>query len=571
MHSRLQHSLLGALAGLFFWSLDEGTWHALALDPRAFFALAVLGTVFFGAALAMLGEIGARKALGAAIVIAIPVALLGWWDAAGFGPERPIAAQMRYGLLALFVLATVPIPFAMVSLTRGRSHWANYPELFTHSWNIVVRYGAAWLFLGLVWLVLFLSSRLLESVDIDILQTLFQRSEIALPLSGAILGLGLAVVTELEEMISPTLILRLLRLLLPAVVIVVAVFLIGLVLRRMQGAAGDFPETETLLAMAVAAVTLISIGVEREDHEAVEAPVLRLSARGLALILPVMVAVAVWIEWQRIADTGWTPARVAEFVLTALLAGYGIGYALATLSGRLWMERVRRVNIAMALMLVAVALLWLTPLIAPYKIATRSQIALYEAGRIEAARLPIYAMETDWGLAGKAGVARLRELAETDPSLASALARGKAPAESETRLTGLREDIVLPPGAGAPPEALLSLLLQEGGPGAASLCLPHPDGQPSCALVRADFLPDLPGDEAMFVRQGDYSGLIDLYAERDGSWRRVSRGQVVVEAGTAQGSLDPVIAAIAKGALEIVPSGIFGLRAGGQMILPLSR
>ncbi|KFE36662.1 DUF4153 domain-containing protein [Thioclava atlantica] len=576
MHTRLQHSLLGALAGLFFWWLLNAMPDALPLDARAVFALGVLGAVFFGASLAMLGEIGARKALGAAIVIALPVAGLSWWEAGTLDPTKSIAEQMRFGLLALFVLASIPLPFAMVILMRGRSAWADYADLFAHSWNIVVRYAAACVFLALVWIVLYLSSHLLELVDIDVLRVLFEHDQIAWPLAGAIFGLGLAVVTELEEMISPALILRLLRLLLPAVLVVVVVFVAGLILRRGVVGVPGFPDTDTLLAMAIAAVTLVSIGVERVDYEAVHAPILRLSAQGLSLILPVLVAAAGWIEWHQIAALGWTPPRVAEVALTLLLAGYALGYAVSVLSGRQWMAGVRRVNIAMALALLAVALLWLTPLVSPNRIATRSQIALYEAGRIDAAHLPVDAMQNDWGLAGQEGVARLREMARSDRALAAVFARDGskdgAAADAAGRLAALRQDIVVAPGSPELPKGLLRAILTDAGAGSAGLCLPHSDGRPSCALVLGDFLPSHTGEEAMLIRQGPYSDMVAVYADSEGLWRGTGRGQIrdAQEGAIARGGLDAVIAAVAAGKATLVPSGIQALEAGGKVLLPVA-
>ncbi|MEO1951077.1 MAG: hypothetical protein ABGX09_13425, partial [Thioclava sp.] len=210
MQLRLQHILLGLLAGMFFWALDNQLQQRLPIDAHGQFGVSVLGTVFFATALAMLGEIGWRKAFGAAALIAVPVALLGWWASLGYAASESLAGYMPYELLALSVLAMLPMPFAMAVAQGGGRAWSDYPALFLHAWNIVVRYAAACIFLGMVWLVLYLSARLLESVDLDFLRQLLREKLFAFTVSGGILGLGLAVVTEREEMISPTLILRLL-------------------------------------------------------------------------------------------------------------------------------------------------------------------------------------------------------------------------------------------------------------------------------------------------------------------------------------------------------------------------
>jgi hypothetical protein len=574
MHSRLQHILFGALAGLFLWALQEGSFVTGALGPRGVFAITVAGIVFFGTGLAMLGEIGARKAAIAALLIAIPTTVLGWWATGALNPAQGLLGQMEFGVLALFVLSTAPMPFAMVIAQQGREAWADYPALFAHAWNIVVRYGAAWLFLAVAWLLLYLSSQLLQTVGIDWLQELFRLDWLALGVSGAILGLGLAVVTELEEMISPFLLLRLLRLLLPVVIVVVVVFLLGLMLNAGAVDAVGFSHATTLIVISTAAITLVSVAVEREDFEAVVAPILRLSTLGLALVLPVLAAVSAWSAWLAVAELGWTPARVAQGALIVLIAGYGIGYAVAVLRGHGWMARVRRVNIAMALVLLALAVAWLTPLINANAIATTSQIARYEAGLTEPARLPLYAMAQNWGKPGLEGIAKLRSHASDDPALARALATVRvdgdvvAPVSSDARLADLRARIAQPPGAAPIPEALLQVIEMDGNPAPSDLCAPQASDAPSCALVMADLRPDLAGDEAVMVRDDRAYAPVQFYYLNNGKW--VNGGAMRAMSG-GDGAIGAVIAAIAEGQFKIVPSGISGVQAGGQILVPSLR
>ena len=69
------------------------------------------------------------------------------------------------------------------------------------------------------------------------------------------LVLALAVVTELSDYVSPFLILRLLRLMLPPVLLVLAVFLLALPLRGLSGLFGGLSAAATLLAMVAAGAT----------------------------------------------------------------------------------------------------------------------------------------------------------------------------------------------------------------------------------------------------------------------------------------------------------------------------
>ncbi|OOY09926.1 DUF4153 domain-containing protein [Thioclava sp. F36-7] len=577
MQLRLQHILLGLLAGMFFWALDNQLQQRLPIDAHGQFGVSVLGTVFFATALAMLGEIGWRRAFGAAALIAVPVALLGWWASLGYAPSETLAGYMPYELLALSVLAMLPMPFAMAVAQGGGRAWNDYPALFLHAWNIVVRYAAACIFLGMVWLVLYLSARLLESVDLDFLRQLLREKLFAFAVSGGILGLGLAVVTELEEMISPTLILRLLRLLLPPVLLVAVIFVAGFIARRGEVSLIGFSQIETLLAMAAAAVTLISIGIERDDESAVRARVLRLSAQGLALVLPVLVGAAAWTGWQSVTAQGWTPGRVAQAVLIVLLAGYALGYAGSVLLGRGWMVRLRRINIAMAGVLLLAALAWLTPVLDANGVAARSQLALYREGRITAGALPLYALKNHWGLAGQAAVAELETQAGDDRALATALARLSPSADGAEGASAaraqLRRDLVLPPGAKAPEDALLDAIRARAPEVAAGLCASAEGAAANCALIEADFLSDVPGDEAMVLLHLPDRDAIYVLRQSNGAWDSIGWGSVVDAQGEPRFRVDlaPVIAAIKRGEMQLAPSGIMALEAGGLRLLPLSR
>ncbi|KEP69798.1 hypothetical protein DL1_01860 [Thioclava dalianensis] len=571
MGDRVQHVIIGLLAGLFFWALQSDSLGGLSLSPRAVFGFGVAGVAFFGACLAMLGEIGLRRAALGAAGIAIAPSVLGWWAAGALDPARSVAAQMPAGVLALFVLGAVPIPFAVAYVQEGRRCLGNYPVLFAQSWMIVVRYGAAWLFVALVWLLLYLSSELLESVGINLLKELFRNTALALGLSGAILGLAMAVVTEREDMISPFLLLRLLRLLLPVVLVVVVVFLIGLALRLGREGVPGLSIGQTLIAMALAAITMISVAVERDDSEAVATRLPRNAAKALAVVLPVLVAVAVWSLAHRVAQIGWTPALVGQTVVLCVLAGYGLGYGGSVLTGRGWMARIRRVNIAMAGGLIAAAVLWLTPLIDANTIAAQSQLARYAAGEVPASRLPLYRMGRDWGRPGQEAVAQLRAKAESDPDLARALATldprdGQASGESD--LAALRAAIAVPTGSAPIPVGLLTLIAEQARARGGNICLTGTAKRPICAVVVANFRPDHTGQDALLVVAAPGQPPVRAFSRSGDVWQFDG---VTRALGGAPVDPEAVIAAIVAGDYKIVPSGLSALSVNGALLVPRMR
>ncbi|MEY8837405.1 DUF4153 domain-containing protein, partial [Cribrihabitans sp. XS_ASV171] len=122
----------------------------------------------------------------------------------------------------------------------------------------------------------------LELVEIDLLEKLFRTDWLAFALSGAVLGLALAVLHELRDRLSPFLVLRLTRLLVPVLLAVVAVFLVALPLRGLSRLFGEFSSAGTLMSVTIAAITLISTALDRDRAHEVESPGLRLATRILS-------------------------------------------------------------------------------------------------------------------------------------------------------------------------------------------------------------------------------------------------------------------------------------------------
>jgi hypothetical protein len=523
---RVLLAAVGALAGLSVHLLTEAL--ALGLLPeRVALGLGVLGAVFFGGFLAMAGPLPPRRAalgaLGLALAITALVSL-----AALRHPRADGLFATPFPMLAAATVAFLSLPFWMAS-QAGRG-WRDDEALFTQSWTIVVRYGAAWLFVGLVWAVLLLSGALLALVGLDIEVLLIDRAPFAPVLTGAALGLGLAVVNELAEVLSPYLILRLMRLLLPPVLAVVALFLAALPLHGLSPLLGGLSVAATLLAIAAVAVTLVSTAVDATDAEAVQGAFMRAATRALAALVAPTAALAAWAVWLRVADQGWTPARVAAATISAVALGYGLAYLRALLSGGGWTARLRSGNRVMALAIVGVAALSLTPLFDAEAISARSQLARFEAGAVGVDDLDLAALAR-WGNAGAAAIAVLEaRAAQPGQEALAARLQDRAgwllpqQAEPDVLRAELQGLIPLRPAeATAERDAILGQLSDWELQGWADSCrLRLPGGAPGCVLVVADFWPDVAGREAIFLgtTPSGYLRQEALTPAGQGSWLR---------------------------------------------------
>jgi len=445
----------------------------------------------------------------------------------------------------------------------------------------VVPHAAASLFGGLFWLVLALSDALLGLVDVNVISDLWDENWFVLIVSGAVLGLALAVVNELSDYVSPYLILRLLRLLLPVVLVVVAVFLAMVPIRGLEEVFGSLSAAATLMAMGLAAATLVSTAVDEAASEEVKSPWMRGATRALALLMPVLAGLACYAIWIRVEQYGWTPPRLTAAAGGVVMLGYGVLYALVALGGGDWPARVRTINTYLALAVIAMAALWLSPVLNAERISANNQVARYMDGKTHLDVLDLETLHRDWGVAGQRAIARLQADPEAPASaalkarIATLLAESGSTSDRralrEAREISSRERLaatitVLPEGARLPDGLMEALRPFEMERMLEACARVDAAGQPGCAAVVADFLPDLSGDEvAVFQRLPGGDTRTDTFAKgRGGRYEQLGRlrGLVAEDGFLPDASLETLLEGF-----EIVPVPRFGLRMGQDVFV----
>jgi hypothetical protein len=509
---RLVLTALGAVAGAALWLLTDSL--PALLFGTAALALTVYAWVFAVATLLLAGPMPPARAASSAALVAVVMA--GLAALAGRSEILPFDTLDRpLHWLAGLVVVFVPLPFLIAA---GRAEgWRHYATLFTESWGLVVRGAAAGLFTGFVWGLIALSDALLRIVGITLLDWLWSAEVLVWIVTGGVLGLSLAVVGELGDVLSPALVLRLFRLLVVPVLAVMALFILALPFSGLSGLLGGVSVTLTLLAMIGAAATLLTAALDRDDGMAAHGAVMRQAMQALALLLPVPAVLAAYALWLRVDQYGWTPDRVFAAVIAVLGLGYGFGYALAVIRRRHWMARIRAVNTGMALALVALAALWLTPLLDAQRIAAQSQLSRFEAGLTPVEALDVPAID-GWGRAGADARARLAEIAATpgQEALAALLADPYAlPDETPEGRAALLATLaglmpLQPPAATATRDMLLQAIPAGELQRWIDACRAQmPDGRAGCVFAVADLWPAEPGEEALVVLR-DASGWVDV-------------------------------------------------------------
>lgn len=572
---------LGGIAGLALWALGR-QWGSPGMPPALFLALFTYVTTLASVALALCGPIEVPRALrGGALSAVFVTALI------SLAGQRYVVATELLEDPVMLSVATVMVlyltPFLIVWM-RDRRQWRRYASLFDAAWTMVMRYTIAWVFVAIFWLVAFLSDALLDLVDVTVIDWVLRTDWVRFAVSGAILGLGLAVVHELRGTLSPYLALRLLRLFVPVVLAVVALFLAAVPFRGLSQLFGEFSAAATLMGVAVMAITLISTALDQNDRVAVQSRGLRLATRALAVLLPLLTALAIWAVALRVRQYGWTPDRILAGLVALFLLAYGLGYCIAVLGGGAWMRRIRSINVAMALAVIAVSALWMTPALDVHRLSANSQLDRFLSGRSTLDELALWQMGHQWGRAGQAGLQRLEAMTDhadhaalvariadvrtqVNPFQFEQAARRRAAPDQARALLALMpvrpENVQVPPLllAAAPPYRLQRWL--EG-------CRRSlPDGRAGCVLVQGPFTPSADQRE-----QG-----ILLYLDAQGRGRAdhlVLRPEGKV---TVRDVFDPVAndwpdlppAAVAQaldGGFRIAPSGSHALFLGGSTLAP---
>jgi len=518
---------IGALAGAATYVLVEVLPDHVENEQLLLLIAAATGG-FFTAFLAATGPLSFLRAALAAAVSAIPAAGLLYWASFRFEAVEDYLETGHPPVAFVFILS-VALPF-LIAAQRGADGWRDYPALFTQAWNIVVRYAAAWVFTGVFWAVVFLSDALFSLVGLDVIEDLLDIDWMPFVLTGAALGLAMAVVVELSDYVSPFLILRLLRLLMPVLLVVTVVFLVALPVQGLSDLFGGLSTAATLMAMVFGIATLITSAIDRTDPEAAEAPVMRWSAQILALAMPILAGLAIHAIWLRVTAYGWTPDRLAAGAAALVLMGYALCYALAVLLRGGWMARIRGMNIAMALGGILIAALWLTPVLNPQRITAQGQVARFVRGETPVEALDLWFIKHELGHAGTAAIAQLSAL--DHPEAAALAARlelledadnryGFEAVENAVDLPAMRTDLLanlvtLPAGHVLPQTVFDELEASQVSAVLEGCNRLTPAGHPGCVVIFADFVPEVDGDEGILIYATSSTGTALRIIRADG-------------------------------------------------------
>lgn len=509
--------------------------------------------------------------------------LAGWaaWhvSAEPAAPGQPVLLPFAVSLgLGLYVLT----PFLQARLAAGR--WrAPYPDLVRNAWRNGLTLLLAMVFVGLSWGVLILSARLFRLIDIDVLDELLTYELFIVPATGTLFGTGIVIARTQQRTVQTLLhiLVGLFTGLLPVLSVVILVFLGSLAVTgidQLWNGSGSIWQTASVtaaLSALLASQILFLNAVFQDGTRPAPYPlVFRWIIRLALLVLPLIAALTLYALWLRIDQYGWTVERFWVAAAIAILALYSLGYALMQLvPHRQWLGHLPRVNIAMALVVMALVIAGNSPLLDPHRLTAESQVERLSAlpgSEVEDRDLIWLRFQT-----GRYGTDALRNLLADarrtgEPALADRIARHLAddsprpsvPSAAQARPVPEPGPVLLPDPSqlqpdvpeGDPPldEDYLAFLRRE--PGAVANCAGE---EADCIVVGVDANRDGTDERLLcnLTLPGSISCRLALQ-HGDGSWRWLT----VVAWPRSETTLQ----AIRAGDVRVAPARWQSLQAGEE-------
>lgn len=447
---------LGLATGLVtHWILGTGYQSQISAIRLALLSFVSVSALVFG--FVVMREDLRRSiafALGCGVVAALILyfngATSGWSSTEGW---RVFSLALAIGIAAPLFQAGRESGFRPIS----------YPAAHDHAWTNAVLWCLSWAFVGVVMLLSFLLAALFELIGIDFLSDLLRKEWFWRALMGLAFGLGLALLREQSRIVSllQNVAMLVLGVLAPVLAIGLGLFLLALPFTGLQPL-WDATKSTTpiLLGCIVGALLLVNAAIGNGADDASRNRVLRWAALVLALVIFPLAVIAQIATGLRVGQYGYTPERLWALTFVILASVVAVAYLVSMVRGRgRWAERVRAVNLNLAILTCGVALLLATPIVSFNAISTRDQIARLESGKVTPEKFDWRALAFDFGEPGRAALERLRKSAvaairTTANEAFTAKNRWEAPdGEQAVREEALDKTLrILPAGTPLPPE-----------------------------------------------------------------------------------------------------------------------
>ena len=414
---RLILGIVGALQGFVIWTLLE--FGADGLTTAAFSG--VLTFILVSGAIIHFVWTGRQnpRLLTIATLVGVIYAVIAFWVALQIPENSDMAIvargdQQRVGtwivasLFSLYVLG----PFLQI---YQRTSVARFPyrDLFVYSWSNFHIALVGLLFVAVLWAVLGLWAALFRLLDIQFFADLFSEEIFVWTVSGGAIGVGLSLGREKEKLIATlrNITLSVFGALLPLVAVVALMFIVAMPFAGLE-TLWDTRRASWILLSWIAYTILFINAVYQDGNESPPyAPLVRYGVEGGLVAMIVFCALSLLGLMLRVDQHGLTPLRYTGLITTVIFAAYVLGYSLSVVRRRTeWLASIRHINLWMAPVLVAVALLLHTPVLDPLQWSARNQYNRLVSGKADADTFDYEYLRFKLGSAGQDKLDRLKAL-----------------------------------------------------------------------------------------------------------------------------------------------------------------
>ena len=408
------NALLGLIQGIIiavFITLDDNDSIDKVLLVTA--TMSLWGALLFMQLSPRLMKIGGQSTKAAWMMLISYFAIFGFFGFC-FLDDIKSSYQGTWGVIFV-VVAYLILPFVQLA-SQGHStfqSWVSdsYQSLFSHAWCNAILVVFGWLTALAVWLVLALWWELFQVIGIDFFEELFTNKWFAWPVLGGAFGIGIHAAHAHFKIIDnlKRLLLSMCGLLLPLVTLLTLSFVTSVAFTGLNNVWGTGVATPLILVLVFANILLIngaSLPQESMLHLALPS---NKAWRALVYInivaLTVLMFIAAYSSYLRIAQYGWTVPRVYLALTVVVMAFYTMPY-LGLLRARarnfVWLKRT---NVIATGCVVGLLVISHNPWFNPVSITIKSQLSRLNNQQVSVENFAYELLYFDLGQRGKDALA----------------------------------------------------------------------------------------------------------------------------------------------------------------------
>jgi hypothetical protein len=391
-----------------------------------------------------LGHLNAKRIFVWALVASVVSVALGFYDiwrvgyaqSTWYGAAADASTVTPSALVILFAAVGFYIAHALVlaAASDNRRIIARYPTYFEIAWKLAIQIKFSVLFVGVLWLILWLGASLFMLVKLQFLEELLKRPWFYIPVTAFAFTAALHITDVRPGIVRGirTLLLVLMSWLLPITTLIVAGFLVSLPFTGLEPLWSTRHATAVLLGASAVLVLLINAAFQGGELGTRVARTLRASAKVAAVLLLPIIVIGIDSLGLRVQQYGWTTDRVIAAACLSVAACYACGYLWAAVGRREWLSRIAPTNIVTAFVILAVLLALFTPLADPARLSVTNQLARLESGKVSVDNFDFSYLKVHGARYGKAALEKLTTTAN-GPGAATTRARAEAAIRNEDR------------------------------------------------------------------------------------------------------------------------------------------